>query len=116
MKILVTAKGGGLEAEVDDRFGRCLYFVVVDSETMTATVVENPGVKATGGAGVAAAQGALDLKPDVILTGEVGPHAMKMLEGSGVRIVTGAKGSVSDAVDLFKKGSAAKIGRNITSM
>jgi len=116
MKILVTAKDRGLDAEVDGRFGRCPFFVVVDSETMVATSVENPGTKATGGAGVAAAQGALDLKPDAILTGEVGPHAIKMLEGSGVKIVTGASGSVREAVEHFKKNEAGKLSRNATSM
>ncbi|MFH0816058.1 MAG: NifB/NifX family molybdenum-iron cluster-binding protein [Methanobacteriota archaeon] len=116
MKILVTAKDRGLDAEVDGRFGRCPFFVVVDSSTMAATSVENPGTKATGGAGVAAAQGALDLKPDAILTGEVGPHAMKMLEGSGVKIVTGAKGSVREAVERCTSTETVKISRNATSM
>jgi predicted Fe-Mo cluster-binding NifX family protein len=36
MKICVTATAANLEAQIDPRFGRCSYFVIVDSETMLA--------------------------------------------------------------------------------
>jgi len=38
MKICVSAFSGSLDAEVDSRFGRCAYFVIVDSETGNPTV------------------------------------------------------------------------------
>ena len=34
MRIAITATGPTLDAEVDPRFGRCQYFIVVDPETM----------------------------------------------------------------------------------
>ena len=34
MKICVTSTGPSPDAPVDMRFGRCQYFVIVDSETM----------------------------------------------------------------------------------
>ena len=32
MKIGISAKGGSMEAEVEPRFGRCGYFLIVDSD------------------------------------------------------------------------------------
>ena len=34
MKLAVTAKGKTLADQVDARFGRCPYFVLVDSESL----------------------------------------------------------------------------------
>ncbi|MEA2090316.1 MAG: NifB/NifX family molybdenum-iron cluster-binding protein, partial [Thermoproteota archaeon] len=56
MKICVSAVAGDLDAQVDPRFGRCPYFVVVDSETMRFEVVPNVASRAMGGAGIQAAQ------------------------------------------------------------
>ena len=33
MKIVITAKGEGLDSELDPRFGRAQYFIVMDTET-----------------------------------------------------------------------------------
>lgn len=41
MKVCVSAVAGGLDAQVDLRFGRCLYFVCVDSETMKFEGIPN---------------------------------------------------------------------------
>jgi len=34
MKIAITATGPSLDAEVDARFGRCQYFVIIDPQSM----------------------------------------------------------------------------------
>lgn len=41
MKMCVTASAGNLDAQIDPRFGRCPYFLIVDSETMKFDVVPN---------------------------------------------------------------------------
>ena len=41
MKIAVSAIDSDLTSQIDPRFGRCSYFVIVDSETMKFEVVEN---------------------------------------------------------------------------
>lgn len=56
MKVCVSAATGSLEAQVDSRFGRCQYFVFVDSETLEFEAVRNTAASATGGAGIQAAQ------------------------------------------------------------
>ena len=40
-----------MEAEVEPRFGRCAYFLIVDSETMHFEAFSNPATSLGGGAG-----------------------------------------------------------------
>ena len=46
MKICVTSTGPSLDAPVDPRFGRCQYFMIVDSETMEYEAMQNPSIGA----------------------------------------------------------------------
>lgn len=41
MRVAITAGGTALEARVDERFGRCRYFVFVDLDSGGVDVAEN---------------------------------------------------------------------------
>ena len=101
MKIAVTATGGSLTAQVDPRFGRCAYFIIVDSETMKFTAFSNPATQTAGGAGPAATHEISKYKVKVLLTGEVGVNAQKALDAAGIKVVTGVTGTVREAVQRF---------------
>jgi predicted Fe-Mo cluster-binding NifX family protein len=105
MKIIITATEKDLNAPVDPRFGRCQYFITVDSETLEFNALENDQKNAMGGAGVQAAQTVANEKVDAVITGAVGPNAFQTLKAANVKIFTGATGTVKDAVDAFKNGS-----------
>ncbi|WP_445475609.1 NifB/NifX family molybdenum-iron cluster-binding protein [Methanococcoides methylutens] len=104
MKICVTATGNNIDAEMDPRFGRCPYFVVVDPETMEFNAFDNPAASTSGGAGIQAAQSISDKGINVLLTGKVGPNAFPILSAAGITVMTGASGSVSDAIGQYKEG------------
>jgi predicted Fe-Mo cluster-binding NifX family protein len=104
MKICVSAFSGSLDAEVDSRFGRCAYFVIVDSETMEFNAVSNVSTGAAHGAGVQAAQTVANMGVEVVITGNVGPNAFSVLSAAGIEVVTGVSGSVREAIDKYKKG------------
>jgi predicted Fe-Mo cluster-binding NifX family protein len=104
MKIAVSAKGGSLQAQLDERFGRCQYFVIVDSETMKMTAFSNPSVNAAGGAGPASAQKIAEYGAKVLITGNVGMNAQRALESLGIQVVTGAKGTVKEAIESYLSG------------
>ncbi|MEW6756379.1 MAG: NifB/NifX family molybdenum-iron cluster-binding protein [Candidatus Latescibacterota bacterium] len=88
------------------RFGRCPYFVVVDSETMRADIFSNPAVEAPGGAGPQTAQAFRQRGVEVVLTGQVGPNAQRALEAAGIKIVSGVSGKVQAAVEAYLKSTA----------
>ena len=108
MKICVTASGNNLDAQLDARFGRCVYLVIVDSETMQFEAISNVASGATGGAGIQAAQTIANKGVKVLVTGNVGPNAFQALTAAGIQIITGESGSVRAAVEKSKKGKLRK--------
>ena len=102
MKIAVTAKGNNLGAEVDPRFGRCLYLLIVNSETMEFEALENEGAMAMGGAGPQTAQAISQRGAEVVITGNVGPNAIQALNAAGIKVLTGASGSVKEVIEKYK--------------
>jgi predicted Fe-Mo cluster-binding NifX family protein len=101
MKIAVSAMGGSLSAQVDPRFGRCAYFVIVDSDTMKFSAFSNPASELSGGAGPAAAREIVKNNVKVLLTGSVGTNAKLALDAGDVKIVTGIEGTVKEAVENY---------------
>ena len=110
MKICVTASTNTIDAQIDPRFGRCAYFVIVDSETMQFEAIPNLASGASGGAGIQAAQTVAKKGAKAVLTGDVGPNAFQALSAAGIDIVTGVSGTVREAVEKFKSGDFKKIG------
>lgn len=107
MRIAVSSTGPGLDADIDPRFGRCNYFVIVDTDTMEFEAVENPNVMAAGGAGIQSAQLVAEKRAGVVLTGSCGPNAFQTLQAAGVKVCDGITGTVRDAAERYKKGELA---------
>lgn len=104
MKLCVTATAGDLNAEVDPRFGRSQYFVFVDSDTMAFEAIANDAIAASGGAGIQAAQAVVNKGVSVVISGNIGPNAFQVLTTAGVKILTGAYGTVKEAIEMYKTG------------
>jgi len=104
MKICITARGDKLESEVDPRFGRCAYFIFVDTETDAFEAVPNPNTEAMGGAGVQSGQLVASKDVKAIITGNVGPNAFQTLQAAGVEVVVGAAGTVKETLEKYKLG------------
>jgi predicted Fe-Mo cluster-binding NifX family protein len=109
MKICVSATSNSLDAPVDPRFGRCPYFIIVDTETMQFEAVPNMASGAMGGAGIQAAQIIASKGAKVVITGNVGPNAFQALSAAGVSVITGAYGTVREVVEKYKRGSSEKL-------
>ncbi|MBK5190805.1 MAG: DUF5320 family protein [Methanosarcinales archaeon] len=110
MKICVTAAAGDLNAQVDPRFGRCQYFVIVDSDTMAFEAMANDAMNAPGGAGVQAAQAMVNKGVNVVISENMGPNAFQVLSTAGVKVATGAYGTVKEAVEMYKSGKLSETG------
>ncbi|MBN1644290.1 MAG: NifB/NifX family molybdenum-iron cluster-binding protein [Dehalococcoidales bacterium] len=104
MKIAVSANGPGLDAEVDPRFGRCQYFILVDPDDMNFEVINNLSNMATGGAGISTAQSLTNKGIETVITGNCGPNAYQVLSAAGIKVITGISGKVKDAVIGYKSG------------
>lgn len=116
MKIAVSASGPELSNPVDPRFGRCTYFLFVDSETMQFEAVENPNFGSTSGAGIQSAQLIAKKGSKVLLTGSCGPNAFQTLKAAGVEVVVGVTGIVQEAVRQYKSGKLQRAAQpNVSS-
>lgn len=106
MKICITSSGQDLSSLLDSRFGRCSYFLMVDSEGKKVEAVENTGVRAQRGAGVTAAQIVADSGADAVIIGNIGPNAFTVLHNTaGIKIYDGKVGkSCEENLRLYNNG------------
>ena len=108
MKIAVTSQGDTLESQIDPRFGRAAYIIVVDTQTLKFEAFDNATNKnAFKGAGIQAAAMLSDKDAEVLLTGFCGPNAFKTLEAAGVKVANDQTGTIMDAVKKFNQGNIA---------
>ena len=104
MRIAISTTGSTLDAEVEPRFGRCPYFILVDPDTMQFEVLENSSAMAGGGAGISTGQVIAGKGVQVVLTGNCGPNAYQVLSAAGIQVITGVAGKVRDAIQAYKSG------------
>ena len=105
MKLAVTSQGPDIGSSVDPRFGRAKCFVVVESETGQFSAADNTqNLNAAQGAGIQAGRKVVELGAQAVITGHVGPKAFATLQAGGVKVYTGATGTVAEAIEQFKAG------------
>jgi predicted Fe-Mo cluster-binding NifX family protein len=105
MKIAASSSGNHLDSQIDPRFGRCAYFLIVDTDDMHFEAFNNESIALGGGAGIQAAQFVASKGAKAILTGNVGPNAVKTLGAAGVEVFVGQNGTVREAVERYKIGN-----------
>lgn len=105
MKIAISSKGNTLSADVDPRFGRCKYFLIVDNENQQVEAIDNTdNINRAGGAGIQAAELISSSGAEVLLTGQCGPKAFMTLKAAGIKVFTGVEGCASEVIDQFNRG------------
>ena len=109
MKICVTSTGDNLDSDVDPRFGRCKYFLIIDTDSMNVKSVSNDSMMASGGAGIQAAQIVAKTGAGTVITGNIGPNAFQTLTAAGIKVITGVNGSIKDVVDKFSREEIKEI-------
>ncbi|HIJ66597.1 MAG TPA: NifB/NifX family molybdenum-iron cluster-binding protein [Candidatus Hydrogenedentes bacterium] len=105
MKVAVTSQGQTMASEVDPRFGRARFFIVLDTESGVFAVHDNAqNLNAAQGAGIQAAQNVAQLGVEAIVTGNIGPKAHSALEAGHVKVYIGAEGTIRRAIERFNAG------------
>jgi len=105
MKIAVSSTGNTLDSSIDPRFGRCAYFVIVDTDGLNFEAFNNESIALGGGAGIQAAQFVTSKGAQAVITGNVGPNAVKTLNAAGVAVFVGQNGTVRDALQRYQEGN-----------
>ena len=101
MKVAVSAMGSTLDAAVDPRFGRCMTFVVVETDDLSFEAVDNGSNSLGSGAGLQSAQLMARKGVKAVLTGACGPNARQVLDAAGIEVVVDCHGTVAQAIARF---------------
>jgi len=110
VRIAITAQGKELSNEIDLRFGRAKWLIVVDTETGDCDAHDNiVNLNAVQGAGIQTGQNIVNLGVEAVITGNVGPNAFKTLNVAGVKIFLAEKQTVQEAIDSFKAGKLEEV-------
>ena len=105
MKLAISSSGKNLDAQLDPRFGRCAYFLIVDPADMRYEVFDNQSAAQSSGAGIQAAQFLADKNVSAVITGHVGPNAVQTLAAAGIDIFAEQQGSIQEVVKRYKSGT-----------
>jgi predicted Fe-Mo cluster-binding NifX family protein len=105
MKVAVSSYGEDLNAQLNPRFGRCAYFLVVNPDDMSFEAFENKSAAQGGGAGIEAAQFLASQGVEAVITGNCGPNAAQTLSAAGIELFGEQAGTVREVVETFKKGN-----------
>jgi len=105
MKVAVSSNEKNLDAQLDPRFGRCAYFLVVNPDDMSFEAFNNQSAAQGGGAGIQVAQFLASQGVAAVITGNCGPNAVQTLSAAGIELFGGQSGMVREVVERFKKGN-----------
>lgn len=107
MKIAFTAKGETWDSPMDPRFGRMELLVTYDEAIDKLEAISNNETEAMEhGAGLQTAKKVLELKPDVIITGNgAGQKALDLLKRTDVKVYIDAGDmTIKEAYEAYKDG------------
>lgn len=101
MILAVGSTGYYLKSNVDPRFNLCRYFILYDDESKKSRVLDNSVRIAAGDEGVMTAQILAKRGVNVVLTGDIAPQAVKVLEAAGLSVFTVISGTVKQAIGKY---------------
>ena len=105
MKVAVSSTGNDLSSQIDPRFGRAAYFIIVETDDMSFEVFNNENIALSGGAGIQSAGFVSSKNIKAVLTGNCGPKAMQVFTADGIEVFIEQTGTVREAVERYIKGN-----------
>jgi len=111
MKIAISSMGNDIENEVDEKFGRCSYFIIFelkDKEVINQEIIKNAGKDIRGGAGISAAKKVAEQGVKVVISGNVGPRAIDVLCQFNIEVYRGS-GKVKAVLQNYLENKLDKI-------
>jgi predicted Fe-Mo cluster-binding NifX family protein len=104
MKLAISTASPQPDARLDSRFGRCAYFVIIDTETREWDAHPNPAANAGGGAGTQSAQFIANQGVGAVVGPRFGPNAFTVLDAAGIQMYAASRGTVEELVDDYLAG------------
>ena len=103
MIIALSSSGQGQDSLLDPRLGRCSTFAFYNDAQDAWNFSANPGNLQGSGAGIKAAQFLIEQKTEVLLTGEMGPKAARVLNSAGITVCSLPEIPLEEALKQYKE-------------
>ncbi len=103
MKVAITSTGNTQESNLDQRFGRCSYFVIYDMITKGIEFIPNPNKEVPEGAGPASVQLVASRNVTRIISGEFGIKIKSLLDSLKIQMVVlkQPEKSIKDIIEML---------------
>lgn len=103
MKIAITSSGNSLESKIDQRFGRCSFFVIYDTENGSTEFLPNPNKEVGEGAGPASVQLIAPKGISKIISGEFGMKIKGLLDSMKIQMIMikDPEKNIKDIIDML---------------
>lgn len=103
MLIAITATENSMQADIDPRFGRAAYYMIINTATDEIIAHNNSdGINASNGAGTGAAQTLSEYGVEALYTGRVGPKAAAVLDQAKIPYHENITGTVHQVLEQIK--------------
>lgn len=102
-KICFSSTGQDMDSEIDSRFGRCSFFVLVkvkNGKILETSSIPNSAASQGGGAGVSASEQIADLGAEVLITGNIGPKADQVLNRLEIKVIK-ESGKIKEVLNKY---------------
>ena len=109
MKLAISTASPQLNAPLDARFGRCMYFIIIETTTRDWDALPNPAASAGGGAGTQAVQFLANQGVGAVVGPHFGPNAFTALEAAGIQIYSANNGQADELLEDFLAGRLEKV-------
>ncbi|MBP7102648.1 MAG: NifB/NifX family molybdenum-iron cluster-binding protein [Bacteroidales bacterium] len=87
MKVAITSTGNTLESTLDQRFGRCSFFVIYDTDNQSVAYIPNPNKEISEGAGPASVQILAENGVHKIVSGDFGLKVKPLLDSLKIQMI-----------------------------
>lgn len=108
MKIALPSR----ENQIDNHFGHCEYFTVFTIDDNTNEIISSENVPSPAGCGCKSniAQILSDLGVKLMLAGNMGEGAVRVLNNSGIDVIRGCSGDIKSVLLKWLDGSLVDSG------
>ena len=108
MKIALPSR----DNNIDDHFGHCEYYTIFTVNTQTKEIIASETIQSPTGCGCKSniATTLSDMGVKVLLAGNIGEGAVRVLNNSGIEVFRGCSGDVKTVALKWLEGSLADSG------
>lgn len=109
MKVAIGLEENSYESQVDRRFGRASFFILIDTDSNDYEIIENEAKDEATGAGLKVVKNLMSLGVDEIIAGEIGPKAAVLIEEFDIPTYKlGELKSVDEVLKNYKENKLEK--------